>query len=132
MWLEQTIADENAQEATVVVVNEKGQDNNALLKSDSYSYECEPYSPWSLSDGDSIVASISNSQTRSVVCRDCHVPPGLLDVEITSTKDGPIISGIRDGSLAGHFHVGDLIMALDDRDTHASKILYRRIEENKN
>ena len=69
---------------------------NDLLKSDSYSYECEPYSPRSLSDADSTMASVSNSQARSIVCRDCHIPPGFLDIEITSTKDGPVISGIRD------------------------------------
>lgn len=119
VWLEQKIADEIAQEATIVAVNEGGRLENELLKSDSYSYECEPYSPRSLSDADSTVESATNSQARSIVCRDCYIPPGILDIEITSTKDGPIISAIRDDSLSGHFKVGDLIMALDDRDTRS-------------
>lgn len=120
VWLEQKIADENAQEATEVIDTEEKQvKNDELQQSDSYSYECEPFSPRSLSDTDSIITSASNSRASSIVCRDCHFPPGLLDIEITSTKDGPIISGIRDDSLLGHLNVGDLIMALDDRDTRS-------------
>jgi len=53
----------------------------------------------------------------SIVCRDCYIPPGNLDIEIASTKDGPVIKSIGDKSLGGHLNVGDLIMALDDNDT---------------
>jgi hypothetical protein len=120
VWLEQKIADENAQEATEATDTEEKQvKNDELQQPDSYSYECEPFSPRSLSDTDSIITSVSNSRASSVVCRDCHFPPGSLDIEITSTKDGPIISRLRDDSLLGHFNVGDLIMALDDRDTRS-------------
>ena len=120
VWLEQKIADENiAQESNGVIATEEVQDENDIRQSDSYSYECESFSPRSHSDAGSFVTSVSNSQARSIVCRDCHIPPGLLDIDITSTKDGPMISGIGDDSLTGHLNVGDLIMALDDRDTRS-------------
>jgi len=61
----------------------------------------------------------SLATAMSITVRDVHVPPGKLDVDIASTKDGPVISCIRDELLHDHFNVGDLIMAVDDRDTRS-------------
>ena len=89
---------------------------------DSYSYECDEFiSPTSSnSDADSSVTSLSDSHAMSIVCRDVYIPPGNLDVDIVDSKDGPVISHIRDKSLGSHLSVGDLIMSLDDRDTRSS------------
>lgn len=123
VWLEQKIADENAQETAGAKAAENNHQGIELQMhdsdSDSYSYDIEPFSPRSLSDADSTVTSRTASQTTSIVCRDCLIHPGVLDVEIISTKDGPVISSIRNESLLGHLNVGDLIMAIDDCDTRS-------------
>ena len=126
VWLEQKIADESAKESVEVNIKGEGVHANAsaggLQITDSYSYECDEFSPRSFtSDEESTVTSITNgTQAMSIVCRDCYIPPGKLDIDIVSTKDGPVISGIGDVSLGGHLNVGDLIMALDDRDTRST------------
>jgi len=130
VWLEKKIAEENAKEATGVEPNE-GSQGSGIDHADSYSYDCDAFSPRTLSDEESSLttshegrasscaASTSNSQAMSIICRDCYIPPGNLDIEITSTKDGPVIKSIGDRSLVGHLHVGDLIMALDNEDTRS-------------
>ena len=126
VWLEQKIADESAKESVEVNIKGEGSQSNAaaggLQITDSYSYECDEFSPRSFtSDEESTVTSITNgTQAMSIVCRDCYIPPGKLDIDIVSTKDGPVISGIGDESLGGHLNIGDLIMALDDRDTRST------------
>jgi len=56
--------------------------------------------------------------TRSIVCRDCYAPPGKLHIVIHTTKDGPAVHSIREGSaLEGHLFPEDLIVAVDDIDT---------------
>ena len=116
VWLEERIAQENAKEE--VEINLKGSQD-----ADDYSYECDTFSPRSFSDDDSkgsTITSITNSQAAmSIVCRDVYVPPGNLAIEISSTKDGPVIKQIKDISLLGHLNVGDLILSLDDRDTRS-------------
>jgi len=116
VWLEKKISDENAKEATRVNPKE-GSQGSGIQIADSYSYDCDEFSPRSLSDEESTITSAANSQAMSIVCRDCYIPPGNLDIEIASTKDGPVIKSIGDKSLGGHLNVGDLIMALDDNDT---------------
>lgn len=121
VWLEQKIAGDNAKESIEVKLRGGNQASAGIHRSDSYSYECDEFSPRSFSDEESTITSITNSQSQamSIVCRDCYIPPGKLDIDITSTKDGPVISGVGDKSLGGHLNVGDLIMALDDRDTRS-------------
>ncbi|CAB9502132.1 expressed unknown protein [Seminavis robusta] len=56
----------------------------------------------------------------SIVCRDCQAPPGKLNIVIHSTKDGPAVHEVKDGScLEGKIFPGDLIIAVDDIDTRA-------------
>lgn len=56
----------------------------------------------------------------SIVCRDCHAPPGKLNIVIHSTKDGPAVHEVKSGSiLEGRIYPGDLIIAVDDVDTRA-------------
>mmetsp|Transcript_37929 Transcript_37929/g.91499 ORF Transcript_37929/g.91499 Transcript_37929/m.91499 type:complete len:271 (-) Transcript_37929:94-906(-) len=118
VWLKNNAFDENAKEDSNT--REENQGSAGIEVSDSYSYECDEFSPRTLSDEEcSTVTSITNSQAMSIVCRDCYIPPGKLDIEICSTKDGPVITNIGDKSLGGYLGVGDLIMALDDRDTRS-------------
>lgn len=60
------------------------------------------------------------SANTSIVCRDCHAPPGKLNIVIHSTKDGPAVHEVKRGScLEGRIYPGDLIIAVDDIDTRA-------------
>ena len=128
IWLEGKVAEQNAKESVEINLREayiKDQQSGALgalQMTDSYSYECDEFiSPTSSnSDADSSVTSLSDSHAMSIVCRDVYIPPGNLDVDIVDSKDGPVISHIRDKSLGSHLSVGDLIMSLDDRDTRSS------------
>ena len=118
VWLKNNSSDENAKEHSNT--REGNQGGAGIEVSDSNFYECDVFSPRTLSDEEcSTVASIANSQAMSIVCIDCYIPPGKLDIEICSTKDGPVITNIGDKSLGGYLGVGDLIMALDDRDTRS-------------
>ena len=57
---------------------------------------------------------------QSIVCRDCFAPPGKLNVIIHSTKDGPIVHFVQEGSsLEGQLFAGDLIVAVDNKDTRS-------------
>jgi len=56
----------------------------------------------------------------SIACRDCFAPPGKLHIVIHSTKDGPAVHTVKDGSsLFGHVFPGDLIIAVDNVDTRS-------------
>ena len=113
VWLEQKIADDSRKEE----VTSKEESLNIQI-TDSLSYECDEFSPRSNSDDDSTVTSLTNtnSNAMSIVCRDVFIPPGKLEIDLVSTKDGVVISNINDDALAGHLNVGELIMSLDDRD----------------
>ena len=121
VWLEQKIANETTEKAEIGVggaAGGGGEDNVAgMERSDSYSYECDSYSSGSLSADGMTAPSLATAM--SITVRDVNVPPGKLDVDIASTKDGPVISCIRDERLYDHFNVGDLIMAVDDIDTRS-------------
>jgi len=57
---------------------------------------------------------------KSVVCRDYFAPPGKLNIVIHSTKDGPAVHEVKNGScLEGKIYPGDLIISVDDTDTRA-------------
>jgi len=122
VWLEQKIANETTENAEIGVGGAAGGGGEKKIvagmeRSDSYSYECDSYSSGSLSADGMTAPSLATAMTITV--RDVNVPPGKLDVDIASTKDGPVISCIRDERLYDHFNVGDLIMAVDDIDTRS-------------
>ena len=57
---------------------------------------------------------------KSIICRDCYAPPGKLKIVIHSTKDGPAVHTVKEGSsLEGHIFAGDLIISVDDVDTRS-------------
>lgn len=54
----------------------------------------------------------------NIVCRDCIAPPGKLRIIIHSTKDGPAVHTVKEGScLEGEVFSGDLIISVDNVDT---------------
>jgi hypothetical protein len=62
----------------------------------------------------------NNSVMSSIVCRDCYAPPGKLHIVIHSTKDGPAVHTVKEGSsLEGHIFPGDLIISVDNIDTRS-------------
>jgi hypothetical protein len=62
----------------------------------------------------------NNSVMSSIVCRDCYAPPGKLHIVIHSTKDGPAVHTVKEGSsLEGHIFPGDLIISVDNVDTRS-------------
>jgi len=57
---------------------------------------------------------------QSIICRDCFAPPGTLHIIIHSTKDGPAVHSVQEGSsLEGQLFPGDLIVAVDNKDTRS-------------
>lgn len=76
-------------------------------------------------DGIGTNASHSRRDDRdasNIVCRDCIAPPGKLHIVIHSTKDGPAVHTVKDGSnLQGEMFSGDLIISVDDVDTRTCK-----------
>jgi len=111
VWLEQKISKENERvEAT------RKLDISQIENSDSFSYECDKFSPRSFSDE----SSNTMSQTMSISCRDCYIPPGDAGIEVVSTKDGPMIMRVHRGRpVDGHLKKGDLIIAVNDSDTRS-------------
>ena len=62
----------------------------------------------------------TNSAASSIVCKDCFAPPGKLHIVIHSTKDGPAVHTVKEGSsLEGEIFPGDLIIAVDNVDTRS-------------
>jgi hypothetical protein len=60
----------------------------------------------------------SDKDASNIVCRDCFAPPGKLQIVIHSTKDGPAVHTVKDGSsLEGEILPGDLIISVDNIDT---------------
>ena len=63
-------------------------------------------------------SSLSDKDPSNIVCRDCFAPPGRLNIVIHSTKDGPAVHTVKDGSsLEGEVYPGDLIISVDNIDT---------------
>jgi hypothetical protein len=57
---------------------------------------------------------------QTILCRDCYAPPGKLKIVIHSTKDGPAVHTVKEGSsLQGHVFSGDLIISVDGVDTRS-------------
>lgn len=111
VWLEERIAYQTGKAASKTGSLTKLSEHDAIERSDSLSYKCDSFDSRSLSDNE--------AAAPSVIVNDCYIPPGDLGIKVASTKDGPVISCINDISLEGHLNVGDLIMALDDRDTRS-------------
>ncbi|MGK3746452.1 MAG: hypothetical protein ACI90V_013314, partial [Bacillariaceae sp.] len=62
----------------------------------------------------------TNSAASSIVCKDCFAPPGKLHIVIHSTKDGPAVHTVKEGSkLEGELYPGDLIISVDNVDTRS-------------
>ena len=80
-----------------------------------------PQAPGNNSGKPSSTNANTNTNTNtSVVCQDCHAPPGKLNIVIHSTKDGPAVHEVKSGScLEGRIYPGDLIISVDDVDTRA-------------
>jgi hypothetical protein len=127
VWLEKKIAKNrgggNDPYATAM---SRGEDSPALDRADSLSYQSNDnegfVSPSSNGDhsGDepSMMTGVNNSVMSSIVCQDVYAPPGKLHIVIHSTKDGPAVHTVKEGSsLEGHLFSGDLIIAVDNVDT---------------
>ena len=71
-------------------------------------------------DSPGLNSNKNDSVMSSIVCRDCYAPPGKLHIVIHSTKDGPSVHTVKEGSsLEGHIFPGDLIIAVDNVDTRS-------------
>jgi hypothetical protein len=127
VWLEKKIADVKQTSSSALV---HGDLPPAIDTVDSLSYVSK--------DNDEFVSDTSNevshddeedptvytnkndSVMSSIVCRDCYAPPGKLHIVIHSTKDGPAVHTVKDGSsLEGHIFPGDLIISVDNVDTRS-------------
>ena len=74
-----------------------------------------------LYDSSEYSSFVSDKDPSNIVCRDCIAPPGRLNIVIHSTKDGPAIHAVKDGSsLEGEVFPGDLIISVDNIDTRTS------------
>lgn len=75
-------------------------------------------SPMKSSFTSSINRSMGSPITANIVCRDVIAPAGKLQIIIHSTKDGPAIHSVKQGSvLEGKIFAGDLILSVNDIDT---------------
>ena len=110
LWLEGKLADVRASKAKA---STGGDQNQAALFSPvgKTSGNRDPYKDREAK---------RRKDTQSIVCRDCYAPPGKLYIVIHTTKDGPAVHSIREGSaLEGHLFPEDLIVAVDDVDTRS-------------
>jgi hypothetical protein len=120
VWLEKKIADVRQTSSsalgssdlppaidTVDSLSYVSNDNDAFVSTSSHD-DSEDYS------------NKNESVMSSIVCRDCYAPPGKLHIVIHSTKDGPAVHTVKEGSsLEGHIFPGDLIISVDDVDTRS-------------
>ena len=110
LWLEGKLAHAQASKARAA---SGGQQNHAALFSPvgKTSGNRDPYKDREAK---------RRKDTQSIVCRDCYAPPGKLHIVIHTTKDGPAVHSIREGSsLEGHLFPEDLVVAVDDIDTRS-------------
>jgi hypothetical protein len=123
VWLEKKIADVKQQSG---VPRLAARDNPPGIETvDSLSYvsgdvAVSPTSDESAEEDPTIFSGRNDSVMSSIVCRDCYAPPGRLNIVIHSTKDGPAVHTVKEGSsLEGHIFPGDLIISVDDVDTRS-------------
>ncbi|KAL3911562.1 MAG: hypothetical protein SGILL_007231 [Bacillariaceae sp.] len=96
----------------------------AIEPNDSLSYASNDNDEMREDSDDEEAPTVSTGQAGSVmssiVCRDCYAPPGKLHIVIHSTKDGPAVHTVKEGSsLEGHIFPGDLIISVDNIDTRS-------------
>lgn len=130
VWLEKKIADASRRIATSPQsTNAPGKPNTSAIdqSSDSLSFASKEGVVSASTSCDSTF-EVGSPQSGSgmpqaeelIVCRDCFAPPGKLKIIIHSTKDGPAVHTVKDGSsLTGHVFAGDLIISVDDIDTRS-------------
>lgn len=116
VWLEKKIADVRQGSVahpgvdTVDSLSYVSDDNEAVVSVSSRDESSEADPTVSTGRNESVMSSI--------VCRDCYAPPGKLHIVIHSTKDGPAVHTVKQGSsLQGHIFPGDLIISVDNVDT---------------
>ena len=95
-----------------------------LQVSDSLSFQSDSgiqHPSISTSSSDVVAPTDTTSTPRqAIVCRDCLAPPGKLKIIIHSTKDGPAVHTVKEGSvLEGQIFPGDLIISVDTVDTRS-------------
>jgi len=100
VWLEKKIADVRSR------VDRLDGDESQVATS-------PPMSPNSMGSN-----SAGSPISTNIICRDVVAPPGKLHIVIHSTKDGPAIHSVKQGSvLENKIFAGDLILAVNDHDT---------------
>ena len=121
VWLEKKIADVRNTSASAIVPSGAPM----IEQADSLSYISNDDACISSSSNDegeepSVYTDKNDSVMSSIVCRDCYAPPGKLHIVIHSTKDGPAVHTVKEGSsLEGHIFPGDLIISVDNVDTRS-------------
>jgi hypothetical protein len=123
VWLEKKIADVRHTSSSALVSSGRP----AIEATDSLSYVSNDDACISSSSNDSqddedptVCTNKNDSVMSSIVCRDCYAPPGKLHIVIHSTKDGPAVHTVKEGSsLEGHIFPGDLIISVDNVDTRS-------------
>jgi hypothetical protein len=118
VWLEKKIAGvqqapDSALGETTDSLSYVSNDNNEFRSIASHDDSDDDDSP-------TVSTGQNNSVMSSIVCRDCYAPPGKLHIVIHSTKDGPAVHTVKQGSsLEGHIFPGDLIISVDNIDTRS-------------
>jgi len=107
VWLEQKIS--NVRGGTKLTRSTPAMESDDSVMYDSRNRQSELSANYS---------SASEKDPSNIVCRDCYAPPGKLNIVIHSTKDGPAVHTVKDGSsLEGEIYPGDLIISVDNLDT---------------
>jgi hypothetical protein len=123
VWLEKKIADVKQQSGVPRLASQEYPP--AIETVDSLSYvsgdvAVSPTSDESADEDPTIFSGKNDSVMSSIVCRDCYAPPGRLNIVIHSTKDGPAVHTVKEGSsLEGHIFPGDLIISVNNIDTRS-------------
>ena len=125
VWLEKKIANKNKDPYSTALT--RGNEPPGIEAVDSLSYKsidndgfASPSSQEDSGEEPSILTGKNDSVMSSIVCRDVYAPPGKLHIVIHSTKDGPAVHTVKEGSsLEGHLFSGDLIISVDNVDTRA-------------
>ena len=95
-------------------------DSLSYKSNDNDGFASTPSSQEDSGEEPSILTGKNDSVMSSIVCRDVYAPPGKLHIVIHSTKDGPAVHTVKEGSsLEGHLFSGDLIISVDNVDTRA-------------
>jgi hypothetical protein len=126
VWLEKKIADVKQTSTSALVESDVPPaidtvDSLSYVSKDNDEFVSDTSNEGSRDEEDPTVSTTKNdSVMSSIVCRDCYAPPGKLHIVIHSTKDGPAVHTVKNGSsLEGHIFPGDLIISVDNVDTRS-------------